>query len=265
MARILLPSPVVRSGAAGRSVDGGALERALRARVDGEVRFDAGSRAAYSTDASNYRQTPIGVVAPRSIAAAVEAVAVCRQHGAPLLSRGGGTSLAGECTNAAVVLDFSKYCNRLRRPEGWRGPVHRGDDRAAGDDVPYHSRRETRPMSAPGPTPAQEPRTPGERPRRAPADPPPMSVAEKLACEWEARHDVAARRRIADVAPVQHYLTHARSEDGRNASAGAGRRAARGESPAPSSPSAQRVSPALRSWLRWGEDGGPENPVIPRC
>jgi FAD/FMN-containing dehydrogenase/Fe-S oxidoreductase len=94
-------------------VDVAALARDLRARVDGEVRFDAGSRAAYSTDASNYRQVPLGVVVPRTVDAAVEAVAVCREHGAPLLGRGGGTSLAGECTNAAVVLDFSKYCTRL--------------------------------------------------------------------------------------------------------------------------------------------------------
>jgi hypothetical protein len=116
-------------------------------------------------------------------------------------------------------------------------------------------------MSAPGPTPAQEPRTPGERSRRVPADPPPMSVTERLSCEWEARHDVAARRRIADVAPVQHYLSHARSED-RSASTGTGQRAARVEPPAASAPA---VSPGLRSWLRWGEDGGPEHPVIPRC
>jgi FAD/FMN-containing dehydrogenase len=59
--------------------------------VDGEVRFDAGSRAAYSTSASNFRQVPIEVV----------------------LSRGGGTSLAGQCTNEAVVIDWSKYCTRL--------------------------------------------------------------------------------------------------------------------------------------------------------
>jgi FAD/FMN-containing dehydrogenase/Fe-S oxidoreductase len=111
-----LPAPVVRppedaGPAAGVDVD--ALERDLRARVDGEVRFDAGSRGAYSTDASNYRQVPIGVVVPRSVEAAAEAVAVCRDHGAPVLPRGGGTSLAGECTNTAVVLDFTKYCNRL--------------------------------------------------------------------------------------------------------------------------------------------------------
>lgn len=86
---------------------------ALRERVDGEVRFDPGSRAAYSTDASNFRQTPIGVVVPHTPEAAAEAVAVAREHGAPVLSRGGGTSLAGQCTNTAVVIDWSKYCTRL--------------------------------------------------------------------------------------------------------------------------------------------------------
>jgi FAD/FMN-containing dehydrogenase/Fe-S oxidoreductase len=90
-----------------------ALERALRDRVDGEVRFDAGTRAAYSVDASNFRQVPIGVVVPRSVEAGVTAVAVCREHGAPVLSRGGGTSLAGQCTNNAMMLDWAKYCHRL--------------------------------------------------------------------------------------------------------------------------------------------------------
>ncbi|HET8581974.1 MAG TPA: FAD-binding and (Fe-S)-binding domain-containing protein [Jatrophihabitans sp.] len=89
------------------------LEAALAAAVDGEVRFDAGTRGAYSTDGSNFRQVPIGVVVPRSIEAAVEAVRVCREHGAPVLSRGGGTSLAGQCTNEAVMIDWAKYCNRL--------------------------------------------------------------------------------------------------------------------------------------------------------
>ncbi len=94
-------------------VDVVALETALRRAVDGEVRFDAGSRGAYATDASNYRQVPIGVVVPRSVEAAARAVAICRQHDAPVLSRGGGTSLAGQCTNVAVVIDWTKYCNRL--------------------------------------------------------------------------------------------------------------------------------------------------------
>ena len=85
----------------------------LRARIEGEVRFDDGSRALYATDASNYRQVPIGVVVPKSIDDVVAAVTVCREHAAPVLSRGGGTSLCGQCCNVAVVLDFSKYLNRV--------------------------------------------------------------------------------------------------------------------------------------------------------
>jgi FAD/FMN-containing dehydrogenase/Fe-S oxidoreductase len=94
-------------------LDTAALEKALRDAVDGEVRFDAGSRGAYATDGSNYRQVPIAVVVPRSVEAAVAAVSVCRRFGAPLLSRGGGTSLGGQCTNTAVVLDWTKYCDAL--------------------------------------------------------------------------------------------------------------------------------------------------------
>lgn len=89
------------------------LERDLSARVDAEVRFDTGTRAAYSTDGSDYRQVPIGVVVPRTVEAAVGTGAVRREHGAPLLSRGAGTSLAGECCTTAVVPDGSKYCTRL--------------------------------------------------------------------------------------------------------------------------------------------------------
>ena len=107
-----LPDPVLRVPDTG-DIDVAALERDLTAEVDGEVRFDAGSRAAYSTDASNYRQVPIGVVVPRTVEAGVAAVAVCGRYGAPITSRGGGTSLAGECTNVAVIIDWSKYCHRL--------------------------------------------------------------------------------------------------------------------------------------------------------
>jgi FAD/FMN-containing dehydrogenase/Fe-S oxidoreductase len=89
--------------------DARALEADLRRTVRGEVRFDAGSRALYATDASNYRQVPIGVVLPRDAEDVEAAVAVCRRHGAPLLGRGGGTSLAGQCCNVAVVLDFSRH------------------------------------------------------------------------------------------------------------------------------------------------------------
>src|SRR3954467_9958628 len=85
----------------------------LRHAVHGEVRFDDGSRALYATDASNYRQLPIGVVIPRDTDDVVAAFAVCRELGAPILPRGGGTSLAGQCCNVAVILDFSKYMNQL--------------------------------------------------------------------------------------------------------------------------------------------------------
>lgn len=86
------------------------LRDALAERVDGEVRFDSGSRGAYSTDASNFREIPIGVVVPHTPDAAAAAIAVCREHDSPVLSRGGGTSLAGQCTNTAVIIDWSKYC-----------------------------------------------------------------------------------------------------------------------------------------------------------
>ncbi|MFH9002918.1 FAD-binding and (Fe-S)-binding domain-containing protein [Streptomyces afghaniensis] len=93
--------------------DAAGLAAALSEEVDAEVRFDAGSRAAYSTDGSNYRQVPIGVVVPRTVEAGAQAVRVCARFGAPVLSRGGGTSLAGQSTNTAVVIDWSKYCTRL--------------------------------------------------------------------------------------------------------------------------------------------------------
>src|SRR5947207_15377715 len=90
-----------------------ALARALSRAVAGEVRFSAGDRALYSTDASNYRQVPIGVVVPRSIEDVIATMALCGEHGAPLLSRGGGTRLAGQCCNTAVVVDYSKYLNHV--------------------------------------------------------------------------------------------------------------------------------------------------------
>jgi FAD/FMN-containing dehydrogenase len=107
-----LPTPVTRRPST-PTVDAAEMEAALRERVDGEVRFDAGSRAAYSTDASNFRQVPVGVVVPRAVDDAVAAVAVAREHDVPVLSRGGGTSLAGQCTNTALVIDWTKYCHRL--------------------------------------------------------------------------------------------------------------------------------------------------------
>ncbi len=89
------------------------LEAALRARLEGEVRFDAGTRGVYATDSSNYRQVPIGAVIPRSLDDVLKTIAVCRDFGAPVLSRGGGTSLAGQCCNVALVMDWSKYLHHV--------------------------------------------------------------------------------------------------------------------------------------------------------
>jgi FAD/FMN-containing dehydrogenase/Fe-S oxidoreductase len=90
-----------------------ALEARLRVTVRGEVRFDPASRALYAADASNYRQLPIGVVLPLDADDTIAAVAACREFGAAVLSRGGGTSIPGNCCNVAVVLDFSKYMRRI--------------------------------------------------------------------------------------------------------------------------------------------------------
>ena len=97
--------------------DASGLAEALRSRlsreVRGDVRFDDGSRALYATDGSNYRQVPIGVVLPHDADDVIAAISVCREFGAPLLCRGGGTSLAGQCCNVAVVLDFSRYMAKI--------------------------------------------------------------------------------------------------------------------------------------------------------
>lgn len=98
-----------------RFADGDAskLEKELARFISGEVRFDNASKAMYATDASNYRQVPIGVVIPKTIEDVIQTLAVCRKFGAPILSRAGGTSLAGQCCNTAVVIDWSKYLNKI--------------------------------------------------------------------------------------------------------------------------------------------------------
>src|SRR4051812_8170390 len=118
--RIPIPFPLTRSGA---SVDHGAtamivvdvaaLERDLRQGIKGEVRFDRGDRGMYASDAGNYRMVPIGVVLPMDIDDVLHTTAVCRSYGAPIVARGGGTGIPGQTVNAAVVVDFSKYMNRI--------------------------------------------------------------------------------------------------------------------------------------------------------
>jgi FAD/FMN-containing dehydrogenase/Fe-S oxidoreductase len=90
-----------------------ALGREFRRRVRGEVWFDGGRRAIYATDSSNYRLVPLGVVCPRDEDDVAEALRVGREAGAPVVCRGGGTSLAGQACNEAVVLDLSRHLNRI--------------------------------------------------------------------------------------------------------------------------------------------------------
>jgi FAD/FMN-containing dehydrogenase/Fe-S oxidoreductase len=98
------------------------LEQDLRKRVRGSVRFDAGSRLLYSTDASMYQVEPIGVVIPRDADDVMAAFDVARGHQVALLPRGGGTSLTGQTVNRALVLDFSQHMNQVlevNAEEGW--------------------------------------------------------------------------------------------------------------------------------------------------
>src|SRR3954454_8194943 len=85
----------------------------LRRKIKGEVRFDPGSRALYATDGSNYRQVPLGVVIPRDAPDVIETAKLCHKYGAPIISRGCATSLAGQCCNVAVIIDYSKYMNKI--------------------------------------------------------------------------------------------------------------------------------------------------------
>jgi len=116
MSTVQITSPLPLSSHA-KPVDSfaqaGELEHELKRVVKGEVRFDRGSRALYSSDGSNYRQIPIGLVVPRDDADVIATVAACRKYGAPVLPRGAGTSLAGQSCNVAVILDFTKYMNQI--------------------------------------------------------------------------------------------------------------------------------------------------------
>ena len=122
-------------------IDVGALERSLRERVDGEIRFDDGSRALYAADASNYRHVPIGVVIPQTVEAVVATVAACRDYDVPIVNRGGGTALTGATSNVAVVIDFSKYVNRTNwiDPDAKRASVEPGKvyDRLKDETEPH--------------------------------------------------------------------------------------------------------------------------------
>ncbi len=89
------------------------LAEELKKRISGEVRFDKYSRVLYSTDASIYRMEPIGVVIPRNKDDVVATVEIAHKNGVPILPRGGGTGLSGQTVNHAIVIDFSKYLNKV--------------------------------------------------------------------------------------------------------------------------------------------------------
>ena len=98
------------------------LEAELRRRLRGEVRFDRMTRAIYATDASIYQMDPIGVVFPMDVEDVVNTVTFAGSQGVPVLPRGGGTGLAGQTVNHAVVMDFSRHMNQLiemNPEEGW--------------------------------------------------------------------------------------------------------------------------------------------------
>ncbi|WEH17241.1 FAD-binding and (Fe-S)-binding domain-containing protein [Streptomyces sp. VNUA24] len=109
-------------GAAARDTAGDADAAALRAAlpaalraagVRGEAAFGVTARALTTMDASNYRRVPLGVVAPRDADDVAAVLSVCREHGVPVVARGGGTSIAGQATGTGVVLDLTRHMNRL--------------------------------------------------------------------------------------------------------------------------------------------------------
>ena len=126
------PGPALPQTAA--MISGDALRQELAQQVSGETRFDAVSRVLYSTDASVYQIQPLGVVLPRSTDDIVQVVRICGRHGVPITARGGGTSQAGQAIGSGVVLDTSKYLNRI---------LERSEERRVGKECrsrwsPYH-------------------------------------------------------------------------------------------------------------------------------
>ncbi|MFM0165925.1 FAD-binding and (Fe-S)-binding domain-containing protein [Paraburkholderia sediminicola] len=91
------------------------LQRRLTQTTTAEVRFDAGSRAAYASEASNYRQVPIGVVLPRTIDDVVSVMRACHEADVPVLTRGAGTSMCGQSVNVAVIIDTSRHLTEIEQ------------------------------------------------------------------------------------------------------------------------------------------------------
>src|SRR5437660_11370232 len=113
MNRVALPQIEQGVSASKPAVDVAALRAALMDAIAGEVRFDRLDRALYSTDASVYQIVPLGVVLPRTADEVAAVLQICARFGVPITARGGGTSQAGQSIGPGVIVDFSKYCNRV--------------------------------------------------------------------------------------------------------------------------------------------------------
>jgi FAD/FMN-containing dehydrogenase len=96
-----------------RPTDTRRLQSSLEATLEGEVRFDAVSRALYSTDASVYQMMPAGVVVPRSREDIVRTLEIAAAHACPITLRGGGTSQSGQAVGHGLQVDTSKHYNRI--------------------------------------------------------------------------------------------------------------------------------------------------------
>jgi FAD/FMN-containing dehydrogenase len=120
------------------------LERRLKAELSGDVNFDRFTRGRYATDASHYQIMPVGVAAPRTIEEAERAIALAREEKVTVLPRGGGTSQAGQTVNSSLVIDCSKYLNRILNLDvvARHDRRHGGEQfvRGALDAVRHHAR-----------------------------------------------------------------------------------------------------------------------------
>src|SRR3954453_12129205 len=102
------------------------LAERLRRELDAEVLFDRASRGRYSTDASIYQLEPIGIVVPRTEEAARTAIAIAAEEGVPLLPRGAGSSQCGQAVGEALLIDHTKYLNKVLEVDGDRAVVQPG-------------------------------------------------------------------------------------------------------------------------------------------
>ena len=103
-------SPLARTN---KSVALATISNVLLHQLDGHHDFSDAGVALYTSDASNYRQIPLGVIYPKTVDDIVLTSALCREHNLPLLMRGGGTSQNGQCVNEAIILDCSRYLTQV--------------------------------------------------------------------------------------------------------------------------------------------------------